>query len=99
MTHYYTNYITILKALSDETRLKIIQMLSQKKMCANDILECFSMTQPSLSYHMKMLTTSGLVKARRQSGCTIYSVDARMLEALRLLIDMLLEGDEVENKV
>ena len=98
MTHYYSNYISILKALSDETRLKIIQMLSQKQMCANDRLECFSMTQPSLSYHMKILTTSGLVRARRQSGFTIYTVDAAALEAVRSLMDLLLEGDDVENK-
>ena len=96
MTHYFSPYIPVLKALSDETRLKIVQMLTCQRMCANEILECFSMTQPSLSYHMKILTTCGLVQAKREAGFTIYRVDSRQLWAIRGLMDTLLEGSEVK---
>ncbi len=56
MTTYFYRYLPIFKALADETRLQIVQMLTCQSLCANDILDCFNMTQPSLSYHMKILT-------------------------------------------
>lgn len=96
MTTYFYQYIPLFKALSDETRLKIVQMLSCESMCANSILECFSMTQPSLSYHMKILTASGLVHAKRQGGYTMYSVDAARLQAATALLNEFLDGVELK---
>ena len=45
----YKQYIPIIKALSDETRLKIVDMLSCGELCACKILEAFNITQPTLS--------------------------------------------------
>lgn len=98
MTTYFYNYIPLFKALSDETRLKIIQMLTCESMCANSILECFNMTQPSLSYHMKILTQSGLVRAKKRGGFTIYSIDAARLSLIKMLIEEFLTGEEVKRK-
>lgn len=94
MTTYFSQYIPIFKALSDETRLKIVQMLTCESMHANSILECFSLTQPSLSYHMKILTKAGLVRARRQSGFTIYSVNPERLRFAEALLEEFLSGPE-----
>jgi len=74
MEHGYTEYIPILKALSDETRLKIIDMLSCGELCACKILEQFSITQPTLSYHMKILSECGIVLARRDGAWMHYSL-------------------------
>ena len=95
MTNYYFNYVPLFKALADETRLKIVHMLTCESMCANSILECFSMTQPSLSYHMKILTSCGLVRARRQGGFTIYSVDEKRLAAAISLLQEFSNGMEL----
>ena len=54
MKHSYADYVPAMKALSDETRLKIIDMLSCGEMCACEILEELSISQPTLSYHMKI---------------------------------------------
>ena len=95
MTNYYFNYVPLFKALADETRLKIVHMLTCENMCANSILECFSMTQPSLSYHMKILTSCGLVRARRQGGFTMYSVDEKRLMAAISLLQEFSNGMEL----
>ncbi len=95
MTNYFSPYIPAFKALSDETRLKIIQMLTCEEMHANSILECFHLTQPSLSYHMKILTASGLVRARRRGGFTLYSVDGDKLETTIALLREFMNGPEV----
>ena len=61
MKHSYADYVPAMKALSDETRLKIIDMLSCGEMCACEILEELSISQPTLSYHMKILSESNLM--------------------------------------
>ncbi|HWR22443.1 MAG TPA: metalloregulator ArsR/SmtB family transcription factor [Feifaniaceae bacterium] len=95
MTAYYYNYVPLFKALADETRLKIVHMLTLESMCANSILECFSITQPSLSYHMKILTSCGLVRARRQGGFTMYSVEPERLDAAIALLREFVSGMEL----
>ncbi len=70
----YKQYIPIIKALSDETRLKIVDMLSCGELCACKILEAFNITQPTLSYHMKILTGCGLVVGNRDGAWMHYSI-------------------------
>ncbi|MGN1052420.1 MAG: ArsR/SmtB family transcription factor, partial [Candidatus Scatosoma sp.] len=53
--------LKILKALGEETRIKIFGMLRGGKLCACKILEKFNISQPTLSHHMKILCDSGLV--------------------------------------
>lgn len=83
----YNKYSKFLKALSDETRIKILDMLSQGELCACDILEEFKITQPTLSYHMKTLSDSGLVDARRDGVWMKYSINRDVLESLKDLFD------------
>jgi ArsR family transcriptional regulator, arsenate/arsenite/antimonite-responsive transcriptional repressor len=63
----YGEYAVFAKALADETRVKIFDMLSKGELCACNILEEFNITQPTLSYHMKILCDSGLVNGRRDA--------------------------------
>lgn len=76
-----------MKALSDETRLRIFAMLSQGELCACNILEEFNITQPTLSYHMKILSESGLIVARREGVWMKYSLHSKNLELLKQLFD------------
>jgi ArsR family transcriptional regulator len=71
------------KALSDETRIKIVEMLSCGEMCACDILESFKITQPTISYHMKILSECGLVKARKDGPWMKYVVDSQSARKLK----------------
>lgn len=87
MDYSYAEYIPMFKALADETRLKIIHMLSEGELCACKILEQFNITQPTLSYHMKLLTESGLVDARKEGAWMKYSLSAIRIEALRKALD------------
>ncbi len=80
MEFNYENKAACFKALSDETRLQILEMLTMGELCACKILEKFQITQPTLSYHMKTLTNAGLVKARKEGKWTHYSLDTETLE-------------------
>ena len=83
----YEKYALMLKALSDETRIKIFHMLSNGELCACKILEEFQITQPTLSYHMKILSESGLVNSRKDGVWMKYSIDENSLELLINLFD------------
>jgi ArsR family transcriptional regulator len=92
MEYNYEKYALILKALSDETRLKIISMLSEEELCACKILETFNITQPTLSYHMKMLVDTGLVNAVKDGYWVKYSINVKTKEEFLTFLSSLLKG-------
>lgn len=92
MKNDYKNYAFSMKALSDETRVKIFEMLSHDELCACKILEEFNITQPTLSYHMKTLCESGLVISRKDGSMTKYSINKESLEDFRKFIDTIDEN-------
>jgi len=75
-------YVSIFKALADETRMKILEMLSCGEMCACDILESFNITQPTLSYHLKALTDCRLINSRKDGSWMRYSINAEKVAAI-----------------
>lgn len=83
MKYPYGEYVSVFKALADETRLKIIQMLSSGELCACNILEEFNITQPTLSYHMKILTECGLVKGVKEGSWMKYTINNERLEIVK----------------
>jgi len=86
MKHSYAEYVPAFKALSDETRLKIIDMLSCGELCACDILEKFSISQSTLSYHMKTLVDSGLVNGVRDGAWMRYTLNQEKTNAVLAFI-------------
>lgn len=87
MDKNYGQYSTIFKALSDETRIKILDILSHGELCACNILEEFDITQPTLSYHMKILCESRLVESRKEGIWMKYSIKNDALLLLKNLFD------------
>ena len=72
-------YSAISKALGDETRLAIVQMLSDGEKCGCKLLERCAITQPTLSHHMKILVESGLVNDRKEGKWHRYSLNTAAL--------------------
>lgn len=84
----YERLATIFKALSDETRLHIIDMLSCNELCAADILASFNLSQSTLSYHMKILIDAGVVNSQRNGLWTRYSInEATFADILDILLN------------
>ncbi|NFN62477.1 winged helix-turn-helix transcriptional regulator, partial [Clostridium botulinum] len=54
------------KALSDNTRRKILDLLNEKDMTAGDIADYFQITKPSISHHLSILKQAGLVSDERK---------------------------------
>ena len=77
----------VFKALSDPTRLMIVDMLSCGELCACVILEKFRITQPTLSYHMKTLCGCGLVIGRKEGKWTYYSLNKETVRTFRAFLE------------
>ena len=79
----------ILKALGEDTRIQIFEMLRNGKLCACNILDKFNITQPTLSHHMKILCDAGIVVGRKEGKWTHYRLSAegrdRAVELLKQL--------------
>ena len=86
MQEKYNDFVQIFKGLADETRLKIIDMLSSGELCACKILKEFDITQPTLSYHMKILTDCGLVNARREGAWMKYTINNENFKKLKEIL-------------
>lgn len=95
MRYSYAEYAPLFKALGDETRLKIVEMLSCGELCACDILEPFNITQPTLSYHMKILTKSGLVICRKDGSWIRYSINTESVSIVREFWDFIITEKEM----
>ena len=94
MQSEYSNYVPIIKAISDETRLKIIDMLSCGTMCACDILDLVDISQSTLSYHMKMLMDSGLVIGAKDGSWMRYSINKEEADKLSSFITYIFTDKE-----
>ena len=64
----------VFKALCDENRIKILQLLQGGEKCACVLLDDLHITQPTLSHHMKILCDSEIVVGRKEGKWTHYSI-------------------------
>jgi DNA-binding transcriptional ArsR family regulator len=68
------------KALADPTRREILRILREGPMAAGEIAGHFEMTWPSVSRHLRVLETSGLVESDRRRGHVIYDLRTSVLQ-------------------
>jgi ArsR family transcriptional regulator len=66
---------SIFKALSDETRLRILKLLEKGELCVCDIVAALDLIQPKVSFHLSALKDAGLVKDRKEGKWIHYRFD------------------------
>lgn len=71
----YKKSALMFKALCDENRLRILEILSTGEKCACTLLEKLPVAQSTLSHHMKILIDSGVVTSRKEGKWTYYALD------------------------
>lgn len=67
-------FATNFKILSDPIRLKIIYLLRNGELCVCEIVSSLNMSQPKISYHLKILTECSLIKRRTDWVWAYYSL-------------------------
>jgi len=64
----------LLKALANDTRLKMLRLLSLKEMCVCELTVALDLTQPTASHHLNILQNVGLIKHRKEGKWVFYSI-------------------------
>ena len=81
------NLVGLFKLLSDETRLRILYLLTQRnELHVRALCELLHESQPAVSHHLALLRVAGLIDRRREGKHNFYGLKTRQLSAL---LDML----------
>ena len=90
--------VKVFKALSDETRLRILNLLLERECCVCEVMQVLDISQTRASRNLNALYDAGLLKLRRQGLWALYSIDKEGLnEHYVYLVEAVkkaLEGNE-----
>lgn len=73
---------SLFKALNDETRRQIIELLKEKDMNAGEIADQFNISKPSISHHLDILKRADLITGEKKGQFVEYSLNTSILEDL-----------------
>lgn len=91
--------LSVFKALSDETRLRIVKLLENGELCVCHIVAAVDMSQSKISFHLKILKEAGLVKDWREGKWMHYRLNESNLfkRSLFLSIAERIQEEEIDN--
>lgn len=69
-------------ALSDKTRLEIVELLSHGERCVCELQDTLDAAQSRLSFHLRILKDAGLVTDRREGRWVYYSLNREVLDRI-----------------
>jgi ArsR family transcriptional regulator len=67
-------FIRVMKALSDPSRVRVLKLLEDRELCVCEIQQVLGLAQSTVSRHMKLLEDAGLVDRKRNGTWIIYSL-------------------------
>ena len=67
--------IKVFKALSDETRIRILKLLLERECCVCEVMQALDISQTRASRNLGLLHDAGFVKSRRDGLWVVYSID------------------------
>ena len=70
------------KALADESRLTILEMLSGQEMCACEIIVGLDLSQPTVAHHLKVLRQAELITDKKEGKWVYYTLNENVFQAL-----------------
>ena len=85
--------VNIYKALSVNSRLQILKLIKDRKLCVNAITKKLSISQPAVSQHLSVLKDAGLVKSDRYGSIIHYTINKNRLENFKKSVRKVL-GEE-----
>lgn len=90
--HNMRKTASLFKALSDETRLRIMALLTHGELCVCDLMEVMELPQSTVSRHLATLRQAGLIEDRRQGVWIYYRFVESFEPVYRELLGLFSEG-------
>jgi ArsR family transcriptional regulator, arsenate/arsenite/antimonite-responsive transcriptional repressor len=71
---------TFFKALNDNTRREILELLREKDLTAGEIADQFNISKPSISHHLDLLKQAGLVESTKEGQFVYYTLNTTVMD-------------------
>ena len=91
--------IKALKALSDETRLRILNLLLERECCVCEIMQALDISQSRASRNLGILQDAGFLKSRRDGLWIVYSIDRETANRYAISLARLLRESPLSDEV
>ena len=91
--------VKAMKALSDETRLRILNILLERECCVCEVMQAMDISQSRASRNLGILEDAGFLKAKRDGVWIVYSVDWKTANRYAASLAKLLRDSPVSNEV
>jgi len=91
--------IKALKAISDDTRLRIMKVLLERECCVCEIMQALDISQTRASRNLGILQDAGFLKARRDGLWIVYSLDWQTANLYATTLAKLLKDSPISNEV
>jgi ArsR family transcriptional regulator, arsenate/arsenite/antimonite-responsive transcriptional repressor len=78
--------IELFHALSDETRLEIVELLRKGERCVCELTDTLDAAQSRLSFHLRVLKDAGIVRDRKDGRWVYYELDPETFEEVETLV-------------
>ena len=83
----FEKYARLFQVLADVNRLKIIELLIKGETCGCTLIDNLQISQPTLSYHLKMISEAGLADSKREGNWIKYYINKDKLTEIKLFIE------------
>lgn len=91
--------IKAMKALSDETRLRILNVLLERECCVCEVMQALDISQSRTSRNLGIVQKAGFLKARRDGTWMVYSVDWEAANRYAISLVKLLKDSGLSDEV
>jgi len=93
------NLIKAVKALSDETRLRILNLLLERECCVCEVMQALDISQSRASRNLGILQDAGFLKTRRDRLWIVYSIDWQSANRYTASLTKLLRESLISNEL
>jgi ArsR family transcriptional regulator len=93
------DFVKLFKALSDETRIRILKVLLERECCVCEVMQALNISQSRASRNLGILEDAGFIKSRRDGLWIVYSIDEQKMNSYAAPLTELLRGSLVNEEI
>lgn len=91
--------VKVFRALSDETRIRILKVLLERECCVCEIMQALDISQSRASRNLGILEGAGFVKSRRDGLWIVYSINKQTMNSYVASLIEVLRGSLVNEEI
>ena len=91
--------IRAVKAISDETRIRILKVLLERECCVCEVMRALNISQSRASRNLGILEGAGFIKSRRDGLWIVYSVDKQMVNGYAASLTEMLRNSPLNEEI